>query len=98
MFVFKIYEQCNDVLLAIADSDIIGKTFEEGELSLAIDRAFYCGEKCSESDVAELIESATIVNASGNRIVSLLVERGFVDNKCVLKIGGLKHAQIVKIP
>jgi hypothetical protein len=99
MFSYKLFKQANDILLAIADSDIIGKKFDAFEVK----EDFYAEQTCTDPE--ELLQKATIVNAVGNKIVDLLIEKGLVDKNNILELGktknstdtGIKHAQIIKI-
>ena len=57
-----------------------------------------------KNDVFELIEllknhlkNATIANLVGNKTVQCAINMGLVDPKCVLRIKGVPHAQIVKM-
>ncbi len=97
MFAFKVYEKDGEVLLAVADSDIVGKKFEEGDICIDVDKNFYFDKRCEESKIKDMIENSTIVNAVGNKIVSLLLKSGLIKDGNVLSINGVMHAQIVKI-
>ncbi|MBI5072837.1 DUF424 family protein, partial [Candidatus Woesearchaeota archaeon] len=61
-FSYKIFEQGSDKLLAIADSDLLDKTFSK-EIELTISKSFYHDDFCDEAKVLELVDDATIVNA-----------------------------------
>ena len=43
------------------------------------------------------MESVTIMNLVGERAIALAIERGHVSEDCIMDIGGVKHAQVVKI-
>jgi hypothetical protein len=96
-FSYKLYRQGIDVLLAISDADIVGKTFEEGDIKVTVHEDFYSDKVCGEDKVLELVKSSTIVNAIGEQIVGLLVNERFIDNSHVLIISGIPHAQIITI-
>lgn len=97
MFSYKIFRLDNGVMLTIADDNIIGKTFSDGDLKIEISKEFYSDKKCNENDAKELLKSATIVNAVGKKIVNLMVEEGIADKKNILFIKGIPHAQVIKI-
>lgn len=84
-------------VLAIADSDVLGMVFEEGELFMEVGKNFYGGEECSEDQARELAAEATIINAVGKKIVKLLSDDGMVDKSMILEIGGVHHAQVIRI-
>ena len=96
-YVYKVHVVGSDRLLAIADAELIGKTFSEGELEVTVSDSFYGSEKCSSEKALQLARTATIINAMGNDIVSLLAENKIVDKMNVLKIDSIMHAQVVTV-
>ncbi|MBI4014935.1 MAG: DUF424 family protein [Candidatus Aenigmarchaeota archaeon] len=96
-FSYRIYESGGDRLLAIADADVIGKTLIGDALTMEVKESFYSGSACSESEAKSLAAKATIINAVGKNIVSLMAREGFVDKQAVLNIGGVPHAQVVRV-
>lgn len=82
-------------MLAIADSSVVGKEFEEGGLHIFVSEDFYREKECSPAEAKKLLKSATIVNAVGKDIVSLLEKENLVDAQNVLTIKGVPHAQVV---
>jgi len=85
------------ILLAVCDADILGKTFEESEVVFEVKEDFYRGFRTSIEDAVSLIEKATIVNLVGCNIVKKAMEEGHVHPEAVIEICGVLHAQIVKI-
>ncbi|MBI2972119.1 MAG: DUF424 family protein [Candidatus Aenigmarchaeota archaeon] len=96
-FAYRIFRQGGETLLAIADADIIGKTFAGEGMQLEVAPEFYAGQVCTTEDVAGLVRSATIVNAAGERVVELLVREGMVSKDMVLRVGNVPHAQIIML-
>ena len=94
MFSYNIFKQGDNVLLAICDYKILDKTFESGQLTITVSE-FYKGKECGEKTALSLVNKSTIINAVGNEIVKLLIDRNIVDDSNVLKIGGILHAQVV---
>ena len=86
-----------DVILAVCDSDILGKTFSEGELILEVSKSFYGVENCSVDKVKDMSREATIINATGEKIIKLLIKEGYIEEDKILKVQGVPHAQMVKI-
>lgn len=96
-FSYHIFHQDSDTLLAICDYVILGQTFEEGDMQIEVSREFYHEKECQPKEVKNLIRNATIVNAVGKEIVSLLVKEKIADEEHVLVIDGVPHVQIIKI-
>ncbi len=95
-FSYQVYEQGSDRLLAISDSSIIGKTFEDGELRLEVSE-FYSGKSCGEKEAVQMLKSATIVNAVGRDIIALMLREKLISNGNILEINKMPHAQVVAI-
>lgn len=86
-----------NVLLAICDADILGKTLCEGKIVFRVKEEFYKGEKVSVEEAVLMIENSTIVNMVGKHVVKRAIEKGFVHPEAVLNIEGVPHAQIVRL-
>ena len=86
-----------NVLLAICDCEVLGKTLREGKIVFHIKDEFYNGGKVSLDQAVSMIENATIVNMVGKKCVEKAIEKGYVHPEAVLNIEGVPHAQIVKL-
>lgn len=93
----KVYRKGPEVLVAACDSDILGKTFRSGELKLHLSEGFYDGEVADEDMLVNRLEMATIANLAGKVTIEIAVRRGFVDESCVMTIGGVPHAQMARM-
>ncbi len=87
----------NNVLLAICDAEILGKTLCEGKIVFCIKEEFYKGTKVTIEEAVSMIANSTIVNMVGKNVVSKAIESGYVHPEAVLNINGVPHAQILKI-
>ena len=96
MFSYSLTKVRKEVLLAVCDLEILGRTLDE-EMRFQVSESFYGGRKCSEDMLAELIEEATIINAVGSNIIRFLVEKGYVEEDKVIRVGGVPHAQVVTV-
>ncbi|WP_265112504.1 DUF424 domain-containing protein [Halosolutus halophilus] len=85
------------LLVAVCDEDVLGETFEEGDLSLTVTEEFYGGNAVDESAVIDSLARATVANIVGTRAVELAVEEGFVDEANVLEVGATRHAQLLRM-
>ena len=95
MFRLKVYRVRGEVLVAVCDSDIVGKTFREGDLKIEVKESFYGEREVGEEEVIRALKMATIANITGRRAVELAIRIGIVDRENVLKIGDCWHAQMV---
>ena len=85
------------LLVAVCDEDVLGETFESGEVSLTVTEEFYGGETADESAVVDSLSRAAVANIVGTRAVELAVEEGFIDEENVLEVGSTLHAQLLRM-
>ena len=93
----RIYRVQGEVLVAACDEELLGKTFREGELKLEVKERFYKGELREVEELESLLEKATIANLTGERCVRKAIELGYVDEKRVLYVQSIPHAQMAKL-
>ncbi len=86
-----------NVVLAICDSEMLGKTLREGKIVFHIKEEFYKGGLVTVEEAIDMIENSTIVNMVGKCCVEQAIEKGYVHPEAVLNIEGIPHAQIVKL-
>ena len=97
MFVYKLQKIGNESLLAVADKNIIGKSFESNDLNIHVSENFYYEKECGEKEILKIINSATIVNAVGNSIIELMLKNMLIEKENIIEIGGVMHAQLVRV-
>lgn len=85
-----------NVMLAICDSEILGKTLREGKIVFHVKEEFYNGGRVSVEEAMDMVANSTIVNMVGKCCVEKAIKRGYVHPQAVLNIEGVPHAQIVK--
>lgn len=93
----KIKKLGRNVLLAICDVEILGKTLRRGEMIFHVKEEFYKGRKVTIQEAVAMIDNSTIVNMIGKNVVGKAIEKGYVHPEAVLDVEGIPHAQIVKI-
>jgi hypothetical protein len=86
-----------NVLLAICDAEILGRTLREGKIVFCVKEDFYKGARVSIEEAVSMMENSTIVNMVGRNVVRKAIEKGYVHPDAVLNIEGIPHAQIVKL-
>ena len=86
-----------NVLLAICDIEILGRTLRRGEMIFHVKEEFYKGRRVTIQEAVAMIDNSTIVNMIGKNVVGKAIEKGYVHPEAVLDVEGIPHAQIVKI-
>jgi len=61
----KSYNVNKEILVAACDSELIGRTFCEGELHLHVNEDFFKGQPADEHEVKKALKEATIANLIG---------------------------------
>jgi hypothetical protein len=94
---FKIHESYRRVV-AVCDSDLIGKKFEEGIKQLEIKEHFFKGHETEEKEIIELfrrqaVEDATF-NIVGEQAVKAAFKAGIIGEGNVGKVDGVPFALV----
>jgi hypothetical protein len=97
MICIKVYNQGRERLVAACDREIVGKTFRSDGLVLEVSESFYHGDEVDEEALVNWLRLATVANLSGEKVVGIAVRNGFVDEGCVIRIGGVPHAQMTRM-
>jgi|TARA_Y100000310_G_scaffold341752_1_gene441932 hypothetical protein len=81
------------VVLAACDKELLGKTFEEGELHIHVNEGYYGGEIILLEQLEEKLKNCHIANLVGERVVGKAKELGYIEDAHIIKIQGTPHAQ-----
>jgi len=97
MFV-NVIKSCRDVV-AICDSDLIGKYFEEEDLQLDVKEGFYKGDEVSREKAIEIMkdmayEDATF-NIVGKESVDAAIEAEIISGEDIKKIKGIPFCLVL---
>lgn len=87
------------LMVSVCDSDIVGETFENGEVSLTVEEEFYAedADTVDEESVIAALSRASIANIVGTRAVTVAIEHDIIDEGTVLDLGGTRHAQLLRL-
>ena len=93
----KVHRVRGEVMVAVCDRDLLGKTFEEGKLCLTVEPSFFGEEEATAHEVAEALAGATIANVVGERAVACAMETDSINSKNIIRIDGVPTAQMVRM-
>lgn len=96
MIYVRIHAGRDERILAACDEEVLGQTFLGDGTKITVSEGFYNGELVTEEAFIERMKSATIINLVGEKVVMLAMSNGYVSEDCVMTIGSVKHAQVVK--
>jgi hypothetical protein len=99
MLLMRVFEKKGERIVAVCDSELIGKVFREGEVVLNLEKyaSFYQGEEADEEKVEKELRSATSINLVGERAVGVAKKMKLVKESEVMRIQKIPHVQIYKI-
>jgi len=87
------------VTVAICDSDLIGKTFEEGVKQIKIHENFFKGEEKTEKEVLEIMEKGSAedytFNIVGPKSIDIAIKAGLIQKSGIKKIQGIPIALVL---
>lgn len=86
-------------VVAVCDSELLGKRFEEGNFQLHVKESFYKGEEKSEEETIEFLkrmsqEDATF-NIVGENSVKAALEAGIITENSVDSVQGVQFALVL---
>ena len=80
--------------MACCDRDILGETFEEGDLKLHVSESFYGGETVDREGLSKLLGGVSSANIVGVNAVKHLLDTGVINEEGTITVAGIKLAQI----
>ena len=83
-------------IIAICDSNLLGKKFEQGNMQIDVKESFYGGKEMQEKKILKIIEEAkkedACFNFVGKDSVGVAIKAGIVSENSILMIAGIPHA------
>ncbi len=97
----KTHSTENGSILAMCDSDLIGKTFEEGDIIIDLKNysEFYVGNLASEPEAKSSINKDLLwsANVVGKSSVAIALEEGIIEQAHVKTVNGIPYASAFKV-
>jgi len=86
-------------IVAICDSDLLGKKFEEGKFQLDIKESFFKGTESSEEKIIEIIQNMSkndaTFNIVGKKSINTALKAGIISKEGIKKIKGIPFAMVL---
>ncbi|MFA6035940.1 MAG: DUF424 family protein [Candidatus Micrarchaeia archaeon] len=94
----KVHKVGKEVIVALCDAELLGKTLREGAVVLDLKKYgdFYKGEKADEKIASKAVEGGTSINAVGKRSVSVVRKALKCDEASVRMIQKVPHLQVYR--
>jgi hypothetical protein len=97
LIALKVYNTQNEVMVAACDTELIGKTFEDGDYQIQVSSEFYDDLKVNPETFLSHLQQATIINLVGEHVINHAVKAGILDEEGIIRIKGVPHAQVFKM-
>ena len=85
----------NHEVIAICDRELLGRTLEEGDLTVKISEPFFGGEEIREEKLLEVLRTCGNINMFGKKCVEIAVRNGFIAEESCREIAGVPHVTIL---
>ena len=95
MISIKTYQHGKDFLVAACDTDLLGHTFSQGTLCLAVTPEFYDDLRGDENILKQYLQRATIANLVGKKVITYTLKQGYITKENIVHIQGIPHAQFL---
>lgn len=86
-------------VVAICDSELLGKRFEEGKFQLDVKESFYKGKETSEEEVIRIIKDMSkedsTFNIVGKEAVNTALKAEIISKEEIQKIQGIPFALVL---
>ena len=93
--ILKLHKRVDKVIVAVCDSELLGKKFEEGKLQLDLTSNFYNGDEKEDLIIGDTIRNADSINLVGEKSIQLAIDEELIDESQVKKIAGIPYAQAI---
>ena len=85
----------NRMMLAVCDSELIGKKIEDDKRQLDLTSEFYKGEEKTEQETSDLMRNSYILNIVGEKSINLALKEELISGDHVDNIKNIPYAQAV---
>jgi uncharacterized protein len=94
----RIIKSRRDVV-AVCDSELIGKKFEEGKFQLDVKESFFSGKEMNEEETISVMERMADEDATfnivGEKSVEAALKAGLIDEDSVCEVQGIPFVLIL---
>jgi hypothetical protein len=101
MIYIKIHGSENGDIIAMCDSDLLGREIKEGEIEINLRdySDFYKGELASGEKVVKMLKPERLLSANivGRESVAVAVKAGVIDSASIKKVSKIPYAYAFRI-
>ena len=97
MILLKLHKNENSEVVSLCDSNLIGKTFEEGKLRIEVSERFYKGEELSKEKILLILKNCSNANIVGKESIKLALDSSIIEKESIIKIKKIPISYLVRI-
>ena len=94
----KIHEGYRNII-AICDSNLIGKRFEKGKIQIDVKPSFYDGEEKTEKEISEIIQDGKAEDSTfsivGKKAVELALKNNIITKEGIITVQDIPVALVL---
>lgn len=83
------------LVLAVCDTNLLGKKIEEGKAQLDLTSDFYKGDEKDDIEACDLMRNSYLVNLVGEKAIALALKEDIISDGQVKKINGVPYTQAI---
>lgn len=96
--IIRVIKSARDVV-AVCDSDLVGKRFEEGDLQLDIKESFYGKEEFSETEAIIILRKMQLEDATfnivGEESINAALKAGIIEEDGIKEVQGIPFVLVL---
>ena len=93
MIMIKVHKTPNGEIVAMCDSDLVGRRFESKDLRIDISERFYKGIEIEDkAELLKLIKESRNLNIVGKESVDFAMKNNVIDRTNIIKIKKIPYA------
>ena len=96
MILLKLHKSGSSEIVSLCDSNLIGKTFEEGKLHLEISERFYKGEELPKEKIILILKNCNNANIVGKESIKLALENDIIEKESIINIKKIPISYLIR--
>ena len=97
LFSTKVISASGNLMLNICDSELIDKTFHDGNTKITIKPNYYAERDVDEHEAKNLLKKCNSINMVGKKTTSLAISLGIGSEKSIRLIEGIPFLLVFKM-
>ena len=97
LFSTKVISASGNLMLNICDSELVDKTFHDGNIKIKINSNYYAERDVDEHEAKNLLEKCNSINMVGEKIILLATSLGIGSEKSIRRIEGIPFLLVFKM-